>query len=36
MTYPGAKHGVSNRLAKRHVQTYIDAFFRKHLKPESN
>ena len=35
-TYPGAKHGVSNRLAKRHVQTYIDAFFRKHRKPESN
>jgi dipeptidyl-peptidase-4 len=36
MTYPGAKHGVSNRLAKRHVQTYIDAFFRKNLKPESH
>jgi dipeptidyl-peptidase-4 len=36
MTYPGAKHGVSNRIQRRHVQTYIDAFFRKHLKPESN
>lgn len=36
MTYPGAKHGVSSRTAKRHVQTYIDAFFRKNLKPESN
>ncbi|QGZ41659.1 dipeptidyl-peptidase-4 [Pseudoduganella flava] len=36
MTYPGAKHGVSNRVQRRHVQTYIDAFFRKHLKPESN
>jgi dipeptidyl-peptidase-4 len=36
MTYPGAKHGVSSRTAKRHVQTYIDAFFRKNLHPESN
>jgi len=36
MTYPGAKHGVSSRTAKRHVQAYIDAFFRKNLKPESN
>src|SRR5450830_311617 len=33
MTYPGAKHGVSNRVQRRHVQTYIDAFFRKNLKP---
>jgi len=36
MTYPGAKHGVANRLQRKHVQTAIDAFFRKHLKPESN
>jgi dipeptidyl-peptidase-4 len=36
MTYPGAKHGVSSRTARRHVQTYIDAFFRKNLHPESN
>jgi dipeptidyl-peptidase-4 len=36
MTYPGAKHGVSSRTAKRHVQTYIDAFFRKNLHPDSN
>jgi len=36
MTYPGAKHGVSSRVAKRHVQAYIDAFFRKNLHPESN
>ncbi|UGQ47525.1 S9 family peptidase [Massilia endophytica] len=36
MTYPGAKHGVANRLQRKHVQTTIDAFFRKHLKPESN
>jgi dipeptidyl-peptidase-4 len=35
MTYPGAKHGISNRVQRRHVQGYIDAFFRKHLKPET-
>ncbi len=33
MTYPGAKHGISTRVQRRHVQTYIDAFFRKNLKP---
>ncbi|WP_426100525.1 alpha/beta fold hydrolase [Massilia sp. TSP1-1-2] len=31
MTYPGAKHGISARAGKRHVQYTIDAFFRKHL-----
>ncbi len=31
MTYPGAKHGISHRAGKRHVQYTIDAFFRKHL-----
>ncbi len=31
MTYPGAKHGISSRAGKRHVQYTIDAFFRKHL-----
>jgi dipeptidyl-peptidase-4 len=31
MTYPGAKHGISHRAGKRHVQATIDAFFRKHL-----
>ena len=31
MTYPGAKHGISARAGKRHVQTTIDAFFRQHL-----
>ena len=31
MTYPGAKHGISARAGKRHVQATIDAFFRKHL-----
>lgn len=35
MTYPGAKHGISNRVQRRHVQGYIDAFFRKNLKPDS-
>ncbi|GGY84254.1 alpha/beta fold hydrolase [Pseudoduganella plicata] len=35
MTYPGAKHGISNRVQRRHVQGYIDAFFRKHLKPDT-
>ncbi len=35
MTYPGAKHGVANRVQRKHVQTYIDAFFRKNLKPET-
>jgi dipeptidyl-peptidase-4 len=31
MTYPGAKHGIANRAAKRHVNATIDAFFRRHL-----
>jgi dipeptidyl-peptidase-4 len=35
MTYPGAKHGVSDRKQRRHVQAMIDAFFQKHLKPET-
>ncbi|QBE62633.1 S9 family peptidase [Pseudoduganella lutea] len=35
MTYPGAKHGVSDRKQKKHVQTIIEAFFRKHLKPDT-
>ncbi|GGY05983.1 prolyl oligopeptidase family serine peptidase [Massilia dura] len=35
MTYPGAKHGVSDRKQRKHVQVNIDAFFRKHLKPET-
>jgi dipeptidyl-peptidase-4 len=35
MTYPGAKHGVSSPVQRRHVQKYIDAFFRKNLRPES-
>jgi dipeptidyl-peptidase-4 len=35
MTYPGAKHGIANRIQRRHVQGTIDAFFRKHLKPET-
>lgn len=35
MTYPGAKHGVSNPVQRRHVQKYIDAFFRKNLRPAS-
>ncbi|MES2257275.1 MAG: alpha/beta fold hydrolase [Pseudomonadota bacterium] len=36
MTYPGAKHGISSRTGQRHVYGYIDAFFKKHLKPETN
>lgn len=35
MTYPGAKHGVSDRKQRKHVQVSIDAFFRKHLKPDT-
>jgi dipeptidyl-peptidase 4 len=35
LTYPGAKHGVSDRKQRKHVQVAIDAFFRKHLKPET-
>ncbi|WBS04353.1 S9 family peptidase [Pseudoduganella sp. SL102] len=35
MTYPGAKHGVSDRKQRKHVQVGIDAFFRKHLKPDT-
>ncbi|WP_338771538.1 S9 family peptidase [Massilia sp. METH4] len=35
MTYPGAKHGVSDRKQRKHVQVKIDEFFRKHLKPET-
>lgn len=35
MTYPGAKHGIADRAQRRHVQATIDAFFRKHLKPET-
>lgn len=35
MTYPGAKHGVSDRKQRKHVQVNIDAFFRKHLKPDT-
>jgi dipeptidyl-peptidase-4 len=35
MTYPGAKHGIANRVQRKHVQTAIDAFFRKNLKPET-
>jgi dipeptidyl-peptidase-4 len=31
MTYPGQKHGVSNRAAKRHVNGTIEAFFRRHF-----
>ncbi len=31
MTYPGAKHGVSQRAAKRHVNGTIEAFFRRHF-----
>jgi dipeptidyl-peptidase-4 len=31
MTYPGAKHGIASRAAKRHVNATIDAFFRRHL-----
>jgi dipeptidyl-peptidase 4 len=31
MTYPGAKHGISDRAGQRHVYGLIDAFFRKHL-----
>eukprot|EP01030_Chromulinospumella_sphaerica_P008697 gene8697-8509_t len=36
MTYPGAKHGISGRGPQRHVYGYIEAFFKKNLKPETN
>jgi dipeptidyl-peptidase-4 len=36
MTYPGAKHGISGKLPQRHVYGNIEAFFKKHLKPESH
>jgi len=36
MTYPGAKHGISGRAPQRHVYGYIEAFFKKNLKPETN
>ena len=36
MTYPGAKHGISGRAPQRHVFGNIEAFFKKHLKPEQN
>jgi dipeptidyl-peptidase-4 len=34
MTYPGAKHGLSSRVDQRHVYGLIEAFFKKHLKPD--
>ncbi|UMR33127.1 S9 family peptidase [Massilia sp. MB5] len=36
MTYPGAKHGISSRAGQLHVYSYIDAYFKKNLKPETN
>ncbi len=35
MTYPGAKHGISGKLPQRHVYGNIEAFFKKHLKPDT-
>ena len=31
MTYPGAKHGISGRVAQRHVYGMIENFFKKNL-----
>jgi hypothetical protein len=28
---PGAKHGVNTRAGKKHVQSMVESFFRKHL-----
>ncbi|MET0267986.1 MAG: S9 family peptidase [Duganella sp.] len=35
MTYPGAKHGMSGKVAQRHVYGLIEAFFKKNLMPEA-